>query len=139
MAKITRRSIVAASLAAAPLLSARGPSAWAQLSEMAAPSRSEAEQIAIEAYIYGYSLITTEVTRVQMTNVPKTERLRSPMGQFTNVRRYPPADYRGVSAPNADPLYSLHGSTWDPSPWSSRTRTWAGGITCSQCTACGCR
>ena len=29
------------------------------------------------------------------------------MGQFTNVPRYPPADYRGVSAPNADTLYSL--------------------------------
>jgi hypothetical protein len=29
------------------------------------------------------------------------------MGQFINVPRYPPADYRGVSAPNADTLYSL--------------------------------
>lgn len=31
----------------------------------------EAEAIAMDAYIYGYSLITTEVTRVQMTNVDK--------------------------------------------------------------------
>ncbi len=29
------------------------------------------------------------------------------MGQFSNVPRYPPADYRGVSAPNADTLYSV--------------------------------
>ncbi len=29
------------------------------------------------------------------------------MGQFVNVPRYPPADYRGVSAPNADTLYSV--------------------------------
>ncbi len=29
------------------------------------------------------------------------------MGQFANVKRYPPADYRGVSAPNADTLYSV--------------------------------
>ena len=29
------------------------------------------------------------------------------MNQFINVKRYPPADYRGVSAPNADTLYSL--------------------------------
>ena len=29
------------------------------------------------------------------------------MNQFANVPRYPPADYRGVSAPNADTLYSL--------------------------------
>lgn len=71
-------------------------------------SPAEARQIAEDAYIYGYSLITTEVTRVQMTNVPKAEGgLRAPMGQFSNVPRYPPADYRGVSAPNADTLYSL--------------------------------
>ncbi len=69
--------------------------------------KEEALEIATDAYIYGYSLITTEVTRVQMTNVDKVEELRAPMGQFINVKRYPPADYRGVSAPNADTLYSL--------------------------------
>jgi hypothetical protein len=70
-------------------------------------SSTEARQIAEDAYIYGYSLITTEVTRVQMSNVPKVEGLAAPTGQFINVPRYPPADYRGVSAPNADTLYSL--------------------------------
>ena len=29
------------------------------------------------------------------------------MGQFVNIKRYPPADLRGVSAPNADTLYSM--------------------------------
>jgi hypothetical protein len=67
----------------------------------------EARQIAEDAYVYGYSLITTEVTRVQMTSVDKVETLRAPMNQFANVPRYPPADYRGVSAPNADTLYSV--------------------------------
>jgi hypothetical protein len=66
----------------------------------------EAKAIAMDAYIYGYSLITTEVTRVQMTNVDKVAGTRGPMGQFINIPRYPPADYRGVSAPNADTLYS---------------------------------
>jgi hypothetical protein len=70
---------------------------------------TEAQQIATDAYVYGYSLITTEVTRVQMSNVPKIEGFTSPTGQFVNVPRYPPADYRGVSAPNADTLYSV---TW---------------------------
>ncbi|QDU28119.1 hypothetical protein ETAA8_32120 [Anatilimnocola aggregata] len=71
-------------------------------------SADEARQIAVDAYIYGYSLITTEVTRVQMTNVDKVEGgLRGPMNQFINVKRYPPGDYRGVSAPNADTLYSV--------------------------------
>jgi hypothetical protein len=68
-----------------------------------------ARQIAEDAYIYGYSLITTEVTRVQGTNIakPEPERLGAPMNQFANVPRYPPANYRGVSAPNADTLYSV--------------------------------
>ncbi len=68
---------------------------------------AEAASIAEEAYAYGYSLITSEVTRVQMTNVAKAEGLRAPMGQFIHVRRFPPADSRSVSAPNADMLYSV--------------------------------
>lgn len=67
----------------------------------------EAVQIATDAYVYGYSLMTTEVTRVQMSNVAAPEGMKAPMGQFINVKRYPPGDYRGVSAPNADTLYSL--------------------------------
>src|SRR5262249_13306561 len=69
---------------------------------------SEAQASAKDAYIYGYSLITTEVTRVRMSNAPKVEaNMHAPMGEFSNVKRYPPANYRGVSAPNADTLYSL--------------------------------
>ena len=83
------------------------PPAHAQTAPEAALSAQEAKAIATDAYIYGYSLITTEVTRVQMSNVAKADELRAPMGQFTNVKRYPPGDYRGVSAPNADTLYSL--------------------------------
>jgi len=71
----------------------------------AVPS-AEAQQIAEDAYVYGYSLITTEVTRVQGSNVPKPEGMHAPTGQFGNVTRYPAADFRLVSAPNADTLYS---------------------------------
>jgi hypothetical protein len=70
-------------------------------------SKYEASEIAMDAYVYGYSLVTSEITRVQMSNVAKLEALRAPMNQFVNVKRYPPADYRGVSAPNADTLYSV--------------------------------
>jgi hypothetical protein len=70
-------------------------------------SPDEAKSIAVDAFVYGYSLITTEVTRVQMSNVAKEEGLHAPMGQFINVPRYPPAEFRAVSAPNADTLYSL--------------------------------
>jgi hypothetical protein len=107
MIRTTRRDFAVGSLLAAPALLVRQVSPSAQLAEVPPAARSEAEQIAFDAYIFGYSLITTEVTRVQMTNVPRAETLRSPMGQFLNVRRYPPGDYRGVSAPNADTLYSL--------------------------------
>lgn len=73
----------------------------------AAPSVDEITAIAMDAYIYGYSLVTTEVTRVQMTSANDPSNLTGPMGQFINVPKYPPAGYRGVSAPNADTLYSV--------------------------------
>jgi hypothetical protein len=97
------RKTVACSFAAAALF-ATPLSASAQ-----SLSPAEARQIAEDAYVYGYSLITTEVTRVQGTNIAKAEpnKLGAPMNQFANVPRYPPANYRGVSAPNADTLYSL--------------------------------
>jgi hypothetical protein len=95
MRTITISTIVAAALAAGAM-----PGSAAPLSP------DEAKKIAMDAYVYGYSLITTEVTRVQMSSVDKVEGLRGPMGQFINVKRYPPGDYRGVSAPNADTLYS---------------------------------
>src|SRR5262245_26075212 len=71
------------------------------------PNVKEAVEIAIGAYGYGYSLVTTDVTRIQMSNVPAPTQLQAPVNQFANVKRYPPADYSGVSAPNADTLYSL--------------------------------
>jgi hypothetical protein len=107
MLRPTRRALTTASLFAAPWLLLRGGSVAAQISDVPPAAQSEAEQIALDAYIYGYSLITTDVTRVQMSNVDKVEGLHAPAGQFINVKRYPPADFRGVSAPNADTLYSL--------------------------------
>jgi hypothetical protein len=102
--KLTRRGFVSGTIASgfAPVCLAIASPARAQTL-----SPEEARQIAEDAYVYGYSLITTEVTRVQMSNVPKVEGFTSPTGQFVNVPRYPPADYRGVSAPNADTLYSV--------------------------------
>ncbi len=82
-------------------------------------SVQEAVDIAVDAYLYGYSLITTEITRVQFTNVANAQEkpLHAPMGQFNNVKRYPPADYRGVSAPNADTLYSAAWVDLKDEPW----------------------
>ena len=69
----------------------------------------EALDIGVEAYIYGYPLVTVEMTRRVTTNVAKPEGLRAPMGQFANARQYPTAAFRDVTAPNADTLYS---SAW---------------------------
>ena len=91
----------------------------------------------MDAYIYGYSLITTEVTRVQMSNVAKVEALRGPMNQFANVKRYPPADYRGVSAPNADTLYSVAWLDLAEPQSCSAIPTWASASTCSRWSTCG--
>ena len=64
----------------------------------------EARQIAIDAYIYGYSLITTDVTRVQLSNVTKLVKPKAPTGTFSNINRYPPTTFSSVSAPNAETL-----------------------------------
>jgi hypothetical protein len=101
MNSIDRRSLLAVTLTALSFFTATAPANAQSLSP------AEAQQIATDAYVYGYSLVTTEVTRVQMSNVSKLEELKGPAGQFVNVPRYPPADYRGVSAPNADTLYSI--------------------------------
>lgn len=69
----------------------------------------EAASIAEDAYLYFYPLITTDVTRKQMTNVPKPESYSAPANQFGNVLSYPPADNKVVVRLNFDTLYS---SAW---------------------------
>jgi len=66
----------------------------------------EAISLGVEAYIYGYPLVTMEMTRRVMTNVEKPEGTRAPMGQFVRMREYPTAEFRDVTAPNADTLYT---------------------------------
>ena len=70
-------------------------------------TEEEAVKLEVEAYIYGYPLVTMESTRRVMTNVATTEAMRGPMGSFTSARAYPTAAFRDVTAPNADTLYSV--------------------------------
>lgn len=115
MPRLSRRDLIASGALSVPLLA--NPSlVSAQVAEVPAVGESDAARTALDAYIYGYSLITTDVTRVQMSNVPAIEGLHAPMGRFINVKRYPPADFRGVSAPNADTLYSLAWLDLGPEP-----------------------
>jgi hypothetical protein len=84
------------------------------MNRKAALSPDEATKIATDAYIYGYSLITTDVTRVQMSNVDKVEEMQAPTGTFFNIKGYPPASYRGVSATNAAVCVRSVGRGQDP-------------------------
>jgi hypothetical protein len=66
----------------------------------------QAVSIAGDAYIYGYPLVTMDLTRRVMTNVAEPQPPHAPMGQFAHSRTYPTVAFRGVTAPNADTLYS---------------------------------
>jgi hypothetical protein len=69
-------------------------------------SKEQAAEIATEVYIYGYPLVTLEITRRVTTNTAAPEGLRAPMGQFAHARKFPPVTYRDIPGANADTLYS---------------------------------
>jgi hypothetical protein len=98
---LVHRLLIAAAVAALVGLTA-GPSVADDMTPQ------EAQKIGVDAYIYGYSLITSDVTRAAFTNVkaPNPRTFQAPLNQFVSLPKYPPADYHGVTAPNADTLYS---------------------------------
>ncbi len=98
-----RMRFALAAMMAGLVFAASAPTIMAQ----APTSEQEALQLGIEAYIYGYPLLTMEMTRRVMTNVVTVQGTRGPMGSFTNARAYPTAAFRDVTAPNADTLYSI--------------------------------
>ena len=73
--------------------------------------------LATDAYIYGYPLVTMEMTRRVITNVAAPEGTRAPMGQFIKLRQYPDAAFRDVTAPNADTLYTTAFFDVGKEPW----------------------
>lgn len=77
----------------------------------------EAVQIATDAYIYGYPLVTMDMTRRVMTNVATPEGTHAPMGQFARLREYPTAAFHDVTAPNADTLYTVAWIDVTDEPW----------------------
>ncbi|WMX43943.1 DUF1254 domain-containing protein [Streptomyces roseicoloratus] len=69
------------------------------------------EQLATEAWLYGYPLVTAAVTMDTMTAVPARDdaRRKAPVNQFCYMRATPDASFTEVVSPNADTLYS---SAW---------------------------
>ena len=101
MGNALRGAILAVSLA----LTAQHPARAAE----PAPGPS-IDDIAASAYLYFYSLLTMDLTRLQATNVePGKELLHGPTNMFSNAPTFPPADFKLVVRPNFDTLYS---STW---------------------------
>ncbi len=77
----------------------------------------EALSIATEAYIYGYPLVTMDMTRKQLTNVAVPDAAHAPMGQMLKLRTYPAVDNHAVTAPNADTLYTTAWFDVTHEPW----------------------
>ena len=57
----------------------------------------EAREIAIDAYIYAYPLVTMEMTRRVMTNVASRRASRAPMGQFVAHAQLSDGDHSATS------------------------------------------
>lgn len=72
---------------------------------------------AMKAYMFGYPLVTMEMTRKLMTNVAAPGRKNAPMGQFIKGRQFPDATFRDVVAPNADTLYATAWVDLASEPW----------------------
>jgi len=73
--------------------------------------------LATDAYIFGYPLVTMEMTRRIFTNVAEPVGTRGPMGQIIKLRNYPDASFKDVTAPNADTLYTTSFFDVGKEPW----------------------
>lgn len=114
---ITRRNLTVGglSLLASSSLSSPLRAEWADIAGIG--EGLEDFWIATDAYIYGYPLVTMEITRRIMTNMATPEGNRAPMGQFAKAREYPNASFRDVTAPNADTLYTTAWIDVGKEPW----------------------
>lgn len=115
--KITRRSVL---LAGSSLLASTAMARTALAGQRAlsspGPAANDAD-LAIDAYIFGYPLVTMEMTRRIITNVAEPGGVRGPMGQIIKARSYPDASFRDVTAPNADTLYTNAFFDVGSEPW----------------------
>lgn len=72
------------------------------------PPDQKVYEIARDAYVYAYPIVTMDASMRQSTNVPdaNTIPLRAPINQFAHARTYPRAEDRDVVRYNFDTLYS---------------------------------
>jgi hypothetical protein len=73
-----------------------------------AVTEEEARAIGVDAYLYFYSLISYDITRLYSTNIePGKEPLKAPMNMFASAETYPSGDNKFVVRVNFDTLYSI--------------------------------
>jgi hypothetical protein len=113
--KITRRAATLGGLGLLATASSRALALDGPLTDLV--EGAEDFGIGSEAYIYGYPLVTMEMTRRVVTNVAQVEGARGPMGQIIKLRAYPDASFRDVTAPNADTLYTTAFFDVGAEPW----------------------
>ncbi len=77
----------------------------------------EALEIATDAYVFGYPLVTMDMTRRVMTNVRRPQGMRAPMGQFARLRTYPTASNHESPPPTPTPSTPSSGWTLAKEPW----------------------
>src|SRR5215510_7212842 len=104
----SRKQSTACALAAVLSLSVMAVRSSPVAAQAAAVGEQEAQAMATEAYLYFYPLVTMDLTRRQMTNVPAgKEPAYGPPNTFNNVPAYPTANDKVVVRPNFDTLYSI--------------------------------
>ncbi|ORI24601.1 hypothetical protein BH686_20865 [Rhodococcus erythropolis] len=69
-------------------------------------NRSRLEDLATQAWIFGYPLLIAAVSRDVMTATPTPVAMKAPLNQFAYARTTPDASFTDVVSPNADTLYS---------------------------------
>jgi len=82
-----------------------------------APGTEQAVADAVDVYVYGYPLVTMDMTRRQLTNVAAPDAAHAPVGQMLKLRNYPAVDNHAVTAPNADTLYTTAWIDVSNEPW----------------------
>ncbi len=78
--------------------------------EVKSVTASEAKELATEAYLFFYPLLSMEISRLQMTNLEAGKMPGfGPVNQFHHMKAFPEANFKAVVRPNFDTLYS---SAW---------------------------
>lgn len=77
----------------------------------------DAVRNAVDAYVYGYPLVTFDMARKQQTNVELPDEQHAPVNQMIKMRTYLPIDNHCCAAPNADTLYTMAWLDVADEPW----------------------